>query len=65
MWLKITSHRARHKIKDQGIKVLELVNWPSMDHYNLCADTEKEKIKSIKGVTILKNRPKGEFTRCW
>ena len=65
MWIKITSHRARHKIKQANIKTLELVNWPSMDHYSICADAERKVIDKIKGVTILKKRPKGEFTRCW
>jgi hypothetical protein len=65
MWLKINSHRARHRAQAKGIKYLELVNWPSTEHYYLTADANKDIALSIKGITILKNRPKGNFTRCW
>lgn len=65
MWLKINSHRAREKAQ-QKIKMLELVNWDKgMQHYYLTYDKNKPLIEDIKGITILKSRPKGEFTQCW
>lgn len=65
MWLKINSHRARQKVDRTGIKYVALVCWPSMEHYYLTTDFNKEIIQKIKGVSIFKNRPKGEFTRTW
>lgn len=65
MWLKINSHRARQKVDRTGINYVALVCWPSMEHYYLTSDLNKESIQKIKGVRILKNRPKGEFTRTW
>lgn len=65
MWLNITSHRAYDKIKRQGIKTLELINWPSMNHYHVTYERHKDMIKNIKGVKILTRRPRGRFTKCW
>lgn len=65
MWIKIQSHRARDKAHKAGIKYLELVNWPSMDHYCITYDKNREMAARIKGISILKNRPKGTFTKCW
>ena len=48
-YLRITSHRARHKFKSLGVRHLDIVNIKE-GHFTIIADGNLSLIASIKGI---------------